>query len=426
LTDTRCDAARGPYVIVAIPLLVETGGADRFDRVLVVDAEPAVQLARLQARDGNTISEGERILAAQLSARAPGRGERRDPQRTATSPRCATRSRRCIVDMSRPPRHTCPINNRRGPQHEHRRPFHRKCAVYGGRRGRAEYRDVRGSPGTAGAGGGNRPARLRAAAQRADAHVSAPRLSLQPGAVSQRDESQWGSRAAMGSLLDILAIAARGDVRADVQKELERHLAQLNVFQSKPGVDSARLRTVMSNLLRLRADLVACGSNYLAGLKDSEFSRPSKHRSAIPGGTCEFDLPDFFFWLNQATDQRLRSFNEWLATLGRCATPLRSCCGSRGSMASRARRLRAPALPHHVRTRHAHSAVRIALAGELGPVSRDQRFSLPVQRAVAGLERIADAASATTEDVPSPSPAVLSQWLTPHIGKRGRSGPVRE
>src|SRR6187399_2057267 len=111
------------------------------------------------------------------------------------------------------------------------------------------------------------------------------------------------------------AIAARGDVRADVQKELERHLAQLNVFQSKPGVDSARLRTVMSNLLRLRADLVACGSNYLAGLKDSEFLSAIRHRSAIPGGTCEFDLPDFFFWLNQATDQRARSFNEWLATL---------------------------------------------------------------------------------------------------------------
>ena len=63
-------------------------------------------------------------------------------------------------------------------------------------------------------------------------------------------QSQWGSRAAMGSLLDILAIAARGDVRADVQKELERHLAQLNVFQSKPGVDSARLRTVMASLVR--------------------------------------------------------------------------------------------------------------------------------------------------------------------------------
>jgi len=65
LTDARSDAARGPYVIVAIPLLVETGGADRFDRVLVVDVDPAVQLARLQARDGSTRAEAERILAAQ-------------------------------------------------------------------------------------------------------------------------------------------------------------------------------------------------------------------------------------------------------------------------------------------------------------------------------------------------------------------------
>jgi dephospho-CoA kinase len=70
LTDARCDAARGPYVIVAIPLLVETGGADRFDRVLVVDVEPAVQLARLQARDGSTRSEAERIVAAQASRAA--------------------------------------------------------------------------------------------------------------------------------------------------------------------------------------------------------------------------------------------------------------------------------------------------------------------------------------------------------------------
>src|SRR5581483_6142420 len=49
--------------------------------------------------------------------------------------------------------------------------------------------------------------------------------------------SPWGSRAAMSSLLDILAITARGDVRSDVLKELERHLATLSEFQSKPGVD---------------------------------------------------------------------------------------------------------------------------------------------------------------------------------------------
>ena len=67
LTDARCETATGSYVIVAIPLLVETQGAKRFERVLVVDCEPALQLARLQARDGVTRAQAERMLAAQAS-----------------------------------------------------------------------------------------------------------------------------------------------------------------------------------------------------------------------------------------------------------------------------------------------------------------------------------------------------------------------
>jgi cell division protein ZapD len=127
--------------------------------------------------------------------------------------------------------------------------------------------------------------------------------------------SQWGSRAAMTSLLDILAIATRGDVRSDVLKELERHLTTLNEFQTKPGVDSSRLRTVMSNLLRLRAELLNAGSAFIQPLRDSEFLSAIKHRSAIPGGTCEFDLPDYFYWLSQPAESRTRTFNQWLGML---------------------------------------------------------------------------------------------------------------
>jgi cell division protein ZapD len=127
--------------------------------------------------------------------------------------------------------------------------------------------------------------------------------------------SQWGSRAAMASLLDILAITTRGDVRSDVLKELERHLTTLNEFQTKPGVDSGRLRTVMSNLLRLRAELLNSGSAFIQPLRDSEFLSAIKHRSAIPGGTCEFDLPDYFYWLSQPADSRTKTFNQWLGML---------------------------------------------------------------------------------------------------------------
>jgi cell division protein ZapD len=127
--------------------------------------------------------------------------------------------------------------------------------------------------------------------------------------------SQWGSRAAMGSLIDILAITTRGDVRSDVLKELERHLSTLNEFQSKPGVDPERLRTLVSNLQRLRGELMNAGSAFLQPLRDSEFLNAIKHRSAIPGGTCEFDLPDYYYWLAQPDGPRIRTFNQWLGML---------------------------------------------------------------------------------------------------------------
>ncbi len=67
LTDERCRVAAGPYCIVAIPLLVETGGADRFDRVLVVDCDPELQVSRLMSRDGIDREAALRMLAAQVS-----------------------------------------------------------------------------------------------------------------------------------------------------------------------------------------------------------------------------------------------------------------------------------------------------------------------------------------------------------------------
>lgn len=55
----------GPYQIVAVPLLVETKTQRNYDRVLVVDCDPALQVARLMQREGMRREEAQRILAAQ-------------------------------------------------------------------------------------------------------------------------------------------------------------------------------------------------------------------------------------------------------------------------------------------------------------------------------------------------------------------------
>jgi dephospho-CoA kinase len=59
-----------PYVLLVIPLLVETGFERQVDRVLVVDCPEAVQVERLMARDGESAAGARRMLAAQAPRRA--------------------------------------------------------------------------------------------------------------------------------------------------------------------------------------------------------------------------------------------------------------------------------------------------------------------------------------------------------------------
>jgi len=59
-------AAGAPVVVLDIPLLFETGGAELVDAVVVVSVPPEVQRARVLARPAMTESHFDRILAKQM------------------------------------------------------------------------------------------------------------------------------------------------------------------------------------------------------------------------------------------------------------------------------------------------------------------------------------------------------------------------
>ncbi len=128
-------------------------------------------------------------------------------------------------------------------------------------------------------------------------------------------ESQWASRAAVASLLDIIAILSRGDVRSDIIKELERQIDIFDRYQNIPDIDENRLEGVLRNLQVLRKDIAAVGPGYLIAVRENEFLNSIKHRSAIPGGTCEFDLPDYSHWLRRPHEERLHDLRCWMKSL---------------------------------------------------------------------------------------------------------------
>ena len=82
LSDERCRDAVSPYVILAVPLLVESGTyRERCQRIVAVDCPESLQISRVMARSGLSEAEVRAIMAAQASrARASGGGGRRAGQ----------------------------------------------------------------------------------------------------------------------------------------------------------------------------------------------------------------------------------------------------------------------------------------------------------------------------------------------------------
>ena len=65
--DLRIKKIDVPWCILVIPLLAETNRFPWIDRVLVVDVEESVQIARVMARDNISRQQAQSILNAQIS-----------------------------------------------------------------------------------------------------------------------------------------------------------------------------------------------------------------------------------------------------------------------------------------------------------------------------------------------------------------------
>ena len=136
--------------------------------------------------------------------------------------------------------------------------------------------------------------------------------------IFREQPSPSSTRVAVTSLLDIIAILTRGDLRGDILKELERQISVYDRYQSIPNLDEAKIDGVLGNLQTLREELKSVGPQYLTPLRENEFLNSIKHRSSIPGGTCEFDLPDYSYWLRRPYERRRADLQTWMTSL----TPL--------------------------------------------------------------------------------------------------------
>jgi cell division protein ZapD len=125
-------------------------------------------------------------------------------------------------------------------------------------------------------------------------------------------DSEWDSRATLNCILDILAVFGNTNLKSEVLKELERHAANLKRHERNPNIDHTHLHNLLDRIMAHMDSMHQINGQIAGDLKNSEFLLSIRQRSAIPGGTCDFDLPAFHYWLNQPAKVCTRDLAHWL------------------------------------------------------------------------------------------------------------------
>lgn len=127
--------------------------------------------------------------------------------------------------------------------------------------------------------------------------------------------STWDSRAAITSLMDMVAIFSRADIKTDLIKELKRHQDKLSSIRAMPDVNEERLDQILRELSQVSSRLQQHNGQLGQELRENDFLKSITQRSSIPGGSCAFDLPQYHFWLQQPFEQRHQEITTWRQTL---------------------------------------------------------------------------------------------------------------
>lgn len=122
-------------------------------------------------------------------------------------------------------------------------------------------------------------------------------------------------QAALNVLFEILDVTGRSDLKPDLIQEFERQKRQLATLYNNPEISEVALDTLLNEIESTCAQLLSTGGKPGQQLRDNEWLMGIKQRAGIPGGTCEFDLPSFHYWLNQDSTFRRAYLQECLAPL---------------------------------------------------------------------------------------------------------------
>lgn len=120
---------------------------------------------------------------------------------------------------------------------------------------------------------------------------------------------------ALTTLFEIMDVAARADLKADLLKDLDKQKHVLDSYRGNPAIAEEVLDKVIGEVDQCFAALNSQPGKAGQPLADNDWLMSIRSRIGIPGGTCEFDLPSYYAWQHKTGVSRQADLHQWTGTL---------------------------------------------------------------------------------------------------------------
>lgn len=123
-------------------------------------------------------------------------------------------------------------------------------------------------------------------------------------------ESDTAMVSYLETLFTLLDVLERGDLKSEIIRDLDVHEKNLSFWANHPSIDLTAVDKAKARITKLQNHFKRQGK-IGSELKHDRFLKSIRQRFSIPGGTCNFDLPNLHFWLKQPTALKQQQVTQW-------------------------------------------------------------------------------------------------------------------
>ena len=127
-----------------------------------------------------------------------------------------------------------------------------------------------------------------------------------------RQERPYDAHGALLTLIEIYNLISRGDIKQELLKQIKQQIDALELLAHRPKVNTAKLNSILAEHKAVYDELHAVHGKIHAHLENNDFISSIRHRVSIPGGICNFDIPEYHHWLRQPFAQRKQALMDWI------------------------------------------------------------------------------------------------------------------